>query len=477
MTVSDLIALTPFLVVAGMAVLILVVVAFRRNHALTAALTFGALIAGLVTLPAAYASTRGGITAVLVVDGYGLLIMGLVLGATAAVSVLSYAYLEGGTENPEEYYVLLLCACLGSMIVVCSSHFASFFLGLELLNVSLYALIAYTRVNVKSLEAGLKYLIPAAASDAFLLFGMALLYCETGTMEFVKLQEALVGQTTLVSFAGLAMLFLGMGFKLALVPFHMWVGDVYQGAPAPVTAFVATVSKGAVFALLFRYFRSGTGDGGDGLFVLFSVIAVASMFVGNLLALLQDNVKRLLAYSSVAHLGYLLVAFLAGGQLAIPAVLYYLAAYFVTTLGAFGVIAVLSDTRQEADDLTSYRGLAWRRPALAAVFTGMLLSLAGIPVTAGFIGKFYVVAAGVGTARWLLVTMLIVNSVIGLFYYVRAIAAMYAPPDTGPSAVESKAGTSWTAQALLAVLACLLLWLGLYPPTWLEVIETLVVRL
>jgi len=477
MTAHDLIALSPFLIVAAMAVLLPVVVAFYRNHLLTAVLTLGALLVALAALPVAFAAAPALITALVLVDGYGLLIVGLVLAATAAVTIFSYGYLEGGTERPEEYYILLLCACLGSTIVVCSAHFVSFFLGLELLNVSLYALIAYPRGSLKSLEGGLKYLIPAAASDAFLLFGMALAYCETGTMEFVPLQEALVLESGSILLAGLALLFLGMGFKLALVPFHMWAADVYEGAPAPVTAFVATVSKGAVFALLFRYFRVEAAEGGGGLFVLFSAIAVASMFVGNLLALMQDNVKRLLAYSSIAHLGYLLVAFLAGGELAIPAVLYYLAAYFVTTLGAFGVVTALSANEREADALACYRGLAWRKPAMAAVFTGMLLSLAGIPVTAGFIGKFFVVAAGVGTARWLLVTMLILNSVIGLFYYVRVIVAMYAHPDEGPSTLEPASRTSWAAQALLAALACLLLWLGLYPPTWIDLIEAVVARL
>lgn len=470
MTAGDLTALSPFLITAANLVVVLITLALYRNHALTAILTVGGLFAALVALPAAYSVGARTITPLLIVDGYGLLMMGLVLTATAAVAVLSYGYLDGQRESREEYYVLLLCACLGSMVVVCSSHFASFFIGLELLNVSLYALIAYTRGRVKSLEGGLKYLIPAAASDAFLLFGMALVYCDTGTMEFVRLQQGIASQSGLVILTGLAMLFVGIGFKLALVPFHLWVADVYQGAPAPVTAFVATVSKGAVFALLFRYFRHGTEDGGSGLFVLFSAIAVASMFVGNLLALMQDNVKRLLAYSSIAHLGYLLVTFLAGGQLAVTAALYYLAAYFVTTLGAFGVVTVLSSSEHDADDLACYRGLAWRRPALAAVFTAMLLSLAGIPVTAGFIGKFYAVAAGVGTAKWLLVTTLILNSVIGLFYYVRVMVALFAHPDEDRPILEPSARTPWPAHALLAVLAGLLLWLGLYPPTWLNVI-------
>ncbi len=210
----------------------------------------------------------------------------------------------------------------------------------------------------------------------------------------------------------------------------MWTPDVYEGAPAPVTAFIATVSKGAMFAVLFRYLTPSNVQVETPLFIVFSLIAIASMFVGNLLALLQTNVKRILAYSSIAHMGYLLVAFLASGTTAIAAVSYYLVAYFVTTLGAFGVIIVLSNSDEDADRLEEYRGLAWQRPWLAGVFTAMLLSLAGIPLTAGFVGKFYVMAAGIGSALWLLVTMLVINSAIGLFYYLRIIIVIFSAPRT-----------------------------------------------
>src|SRR5262249_20378764 len=207
--------------------------------------------------------------------------------------------------------------------------------------------------------------------------------------------------------AGFAMLLVGVGYKLALVPFHMWTPDVYQGAPAPVTAFLATVSKGAMFALLLRYFTPIDVYAYRPLFLVFSLIAIASMLVGNLLALSQPNVKRLLAYSSIAHLGYLLVAFLASRAMAGTAVAFYLVAYFIASLGAFGIITVLSNGAREAESIDAYRGLFWQHPWLAGIFTAMLLSLAGIPITAGFVGKFYVVAAGVGTSLWLLVILMV----------------------------------------------------------------------
>ena len=224
------------------------------------------------------------------------------------------------------------------------------------------------------------------------------------------------------------MIIIGMGFKLALVPFHLWVADVYEGAPAPLTGFVATVSKGAIFALLLRYFNSTNIVNSRPLFFAFASIAIASMFFGNLLALLQKNIKRVLAYSSIAHMGYLLVAFLASGPLAVAAVAFYLLSYFATTLGAFGIITVLSNKDRDLDKVEDYRGLFFKHPWLSGIFTLMLFSLAGIPLTAGFIGKFYILSAGVNSRLWLLVVLLVINSVIGLFYYLRIITALYRQP-------------------------------------------------
>lgn len=268
---------------------------------------------------------------------------------------------------------------------------------------------------------------------------------------------------------GTALVIVGIGFKLAVVPFHLWTPDVYEGAPAPVTAFVATVSKGGMFGLLLRYFyQSGTR-----IVVIFAIVAIASMFAGNLLALLQNNVKRILAYSSVAHFGYVLVAFLAGGAAGAAAVTFYLVAYFITTLGAFGIVTALSGSDRDADELSDYRGLFWRRPALAIVFTLMLLSLAGIPLTAGFIGKFFIIAAGVWSGTWALIVILVVMSAIGLFYYLRIVVALYSPP-------AEAAATSPLAPAegiVLAVLAVLLVWFGVYPGPLVDLIRAAVVSI
>jgi NADH-quinone oxidoreductase subunit N len=266
------------------------------------------------------------------------------------------------------------------------------------------------------------------------------------------------------------MIITGMAFKLALVPFHMWTPDVYQGAPAPVAAFIATVSKGGMFAILLRYFYRLEVRNYQPIVVVFTIIAIASMLGGNLLALLQQNVKRILAYSSIAHMGYVLVAFIASGVLAVQAVTFYLIAYFVTIIGAFGVVTVLSNGDADAESLESYRGLFWRRPALAGVMTAMLLSLTGIPVTAGFIGKFYVVAAGASSAAWSLIIILVVSSVIGAFYYLRVMFALYAPSEAGDRPAEVPPRMAFASSVLL-VLTLLLIWLGVYPAPLLHVIR------
>jgi NADH-quinone oxidoreductase subunit N len=478
MKASDLAVLLPIIVLSGASVLIMLMIAFCRHHLLTAGLTAGGLVLALGAIGFVAPMLPLEITPLIIMDGYALFFMALMVAACLVVVLISYGYLNGREGHQEEYYVLMLLAATGATVLVASSHFASFFLGLEILSVSLYALIAYPRRSAISIEAGVKYLILAATSDAFLLFGMALIYGQTGSLRFQQIAAGSGNGDSAFLLAGTALLITGIGFKLSLVPFHMWAPDVYEGAPAPVTGFIATVSKGAIFALLFRYVvRFDVGVKADFVLVL-GIIAVASMVVGNLLALLQNNLKRILAYSSIAHLGYLLVALLAAGPLALTAASYYLVAYFITILGAFGVITALSSGERDMDMLDEYRGLGWQRPWLAGTLTAMLLSLAGIPLTAGFIGKFYVLAAGIGSSLWVLVATLVVTSVIGLFYYLRVIITMYSLPKAG-AVEEPDRGreTSLVAGVVLLALTVLLVWLGVYPVTLMDIIEVTIARL
>ena len=477
MKLADLVAVVPLIILGVTAVVVLLQAALRRNHNAAAFLTLAGLTLAMVCLPAVSQIAPLRFTPLLLIDRFAILYMGLLFAASAATVLLSYGYLQQYHGNREEYYILLLLATVGSAVLAASDHFAAFFLGLEILSVSLYALVAYPQMTERHVEAGVKYLILAAVSSAFVLFGMALVYAASGTMSFGQFGALLhrlrpEGQNVFM-LAGAGFLVVGIGFKLGIVPFHFWTPDVYQGAPAPVTAFVATVSKGAALALLLRIFPSVDIQAGGPLYTVFVLIAAASMIAGNLLALLQNNVKRILAYSSIAHLGYLLTAYLAGGSLGVTAVTFYLIAYFVTTLGAFGTVTVLSGPQNEAEHLDDYRGLFWRRPWLAGVFTAMLLSLAGIPLTAGFVGKFYLVLAGVGSALWVLVIILVVTSTIGLYYYLRITVAMFVlPPDT--KAAVSPTPLPLPGVLTLATLTVLLVWLGVVPAPVIDLIQTVI---
>lgn len=479
MTSSDLIPLLPLMVIAATAVGTMLAIAVRRSHAVALTVTVLGFCAAFVSLFVAAPLTPRNVTPLIRIDSSALFYTGLILAGSIAVAFLSYGYYRRDRgSRPEELYILISIAALGSATLVSASHFASLFLGLEILSVSLYGMVAYERNLKASVEAGVKYLVLAAASASLLLFGMALVYFELGTMEFGRMADAAARPDVASSIVavGVVLIVAGIGFKLALVPFHMWTPDVYEGAPAPVTAFVATVSKGAMFALLLRYFGQ-SGARNNTLLLVFTIIAVASMFAGNLLALLQNNVKRILAYSSIAHLGYLIVAFEAGGNMAGSAVAFYLVAYFATMLGAFGVVTMVSTPGNDLGDLALYRGLFWRRPAVAGAFTVMLLSLAGIPLTAGFIGKFYIVAAGASALLWLLVFSLVITSAIGLYYYLRIIVALYSrtaePVPAGNRAERRSAGPlTWTVGALtVAVIA-----IGCYPSPLLRLIQNMVGR-
>ena len=374
--------------------------------------------------------------------------------------------------------LLLLVSCLGAGAMVCSRHFASFYLSLEVMTIPLYGMISYVCTGRRGVEAGLKYLILAGAASAFLLFGVALVYSEAGTLDFVGMACATVSASgNLVVLAGLAMVLVGLGFKLSLVPFHLWTPDVYEGAPAPATAFMATVSKGAVIAALLRYFGTVTPDMFLSLRDAFSIAAALSMIAGNLLALRQTNVKRILACSSIAHVGYAAVAFLALGDTAAHALAFYFAGYFAATLGAFGVITLLSTSGsvRERDRLEDYRGLFHTRPALAAVLAVMLLSLAGIPLTAGFLGKVWVFLAGIRAGLWWQTACLVLASAVGLVYYLRIVAVMTAPLPEGKDACACATGpvSAPAVKVLLALLVFATFWLGLYPAPLLRLIEGL----
>ncbi|MEI6766313.1 MAG: NADH-quinone oxidoreductase subunit N [Bacteroidota bacterium] len=460
MVPADFISLLPLIILAVAPLFILLTIAVVRNHMVIYGFTLLGFIAAFLSIYFVLPLAPHEISGLFIIDRYSQLFLSIIILASLVITVLSYHYLKLHNGENEEFYVVLFVAALGAGILTISNHFASFFLGIELLSISAYILIAYLRSRDYSVEASIKYLLLASVSSAFMLFGMALIYAATGTMNFSGLAGNFLIPATVspLLMLGLAMIIVSLGFKLALVPFHMWTPDVYQGAPVPVTAFIATVSKGAVMALIIRLFSMIGGAQNTIIIIVITVIAVLSMVIGNILAIKQRNLKRLLAYSSIAHLGYLAIILLIGTNTGIQAAAFYLISYFVTSLAAFAVISLLSACEHDMDDIENYKGLFWKKPWIAAIMTLALLSLAGIPLTAGFIAKFFVVLQGVHHGLWIVVFSLVINSAIGLYYYIKVIAKMFSPADNIALPVVPRIG-----YFMLSVLGLCILWLGLFP--------------
>lgn len=465
--------LLPFMLLAIASIIVILLIAFRQSH--TVIQVVGFLMMCLVVGAMWYVRDRLPVSVdpLFVVDGYAALFTGLIVFSVLIVGLFSFIYFEEREENPREYYILLFLSTLGAAVLTISQHFVSFFIGLELLSVSLYALIAYLRTRNNAVEAGIKYLVLAAVTSAFLLFGMALIYMETGSMDFSVIAQKADRWSSVTFVIGIGLMVVAIGFKLALVPFHIWAADVYQGAPSPVTAFIATVSKIAVFSVLLRFGLSVELQSNATLQYVFSAIAIASMIAGNILALQQKNIKRLLAYSSIAHLGYLLVAFLPGDSAGVEAAVFYLLAYSITLLIAFGIVTLLSSRNKDAEDLELYTGLFRTRPVMALILTVAMLSLAGIPLTAGFIAKFMVLTRGVHMGLWLPVFVLVVTSVMGIYYYLRIITTLFAESSATVSIEKSLHPFFYAVTySTLVVLVLALIFIGVAPNMVIENIRT-----
>jgi NADH-quinone oxidoreductase subunit N len=474
MTHRDALVILPLLVVAATALVVLVSIAVRRSHRAVVGLTLGGLLVALAAIGVAWPLAPRQVTPLLGIDGFALFYTAVILGAGLAIAALSYGYWRREAGGQEEYYLLLLLGIFGGGVLTASTHLASVFLGLEIISVAIYALAAYVRASAAGTEAGVKYLILAGISSAFLLFGIALIYTELGTMHLAGVIEgsARVGASA-VLMTGIAFLFVGMGFKLALFPFYLWTPDVFEGAPMVVAAFIATVSKCAIFAVLLRVFLPLQATNPAGFAPLLAFLAITTMLAGTFLALRQRNLKRLLAYSSITHMGFLLVAFLASSALAVIAITFYLTSYLLAVLGAFGVMAMLSTPERERARLEDYTGLAWQRPGLAAILMLCLLSLAGLPLTAGFMGKFLLAAAAIGAQLWTPVIILILTSAIGLYYYLRVVRELFRRPHEShgqPRALES-GRPHWLGGLILVALLLLVVGLGVYPVPLTALIE------
>jgi NADH-quinone oxidoreductase subunit N len=468
----DLRPLVPAIMVAFTSLVVLLAQAFvgKGKRAPSAALSLmglgGALGAVWIL---ARGPARGAVLAdAVTADGFSLYFQALLLGIAMVAVLLSPSYLRAHGLERGEYYALLLMSVVGMLGLVSSLELVSLFVALEIRSVALYAMAGLHRSRMESQEAALKYFVTGAFSSAFLLYGIALLYGVSGSTSLARVELAmgsLTSGTAGLAVLGVGMLMVGFGFKIASVPFHMWAPDVYEGAPTTATALMSAGVKAAAFGALLRVFGSTLPDLAGEWKPLVAALAAVSMVGGNLGALAQGNLKRMLAYSSIAHAGYLLVALVAAPRLAGEAVLFYLVAYGAVNLGAFGSIAALTRDGREPLSLNDVAGLAERRPAVAAALTVFLVSLTGIPITAGFVGKFYLFNAAVSSGWVWLALVGVVMSVVSAYYYLRVVVAMYMLEPVGE---DTWAPIAPAARLALGISVALTLLLGIYPAPLLD---------
>jgi len=440
-TMNDLMGLMPYAPIIAVAVtslLVMIAITIKRSHVITGTITVVGLNVSLFTLLAQIGGvissreTLPNAEQLFVIDNFAQFNMVIILICALACCTLAYAYLANLKDNKDELYLLMLVSTTGALLMVSAQHMAAFFMSLELLSIPLYGLLSYTFLRSRSLESGLKYLVLSATASATLLMGMAFIYAQVGSLAFKPI-SLVVGDMfeSPLLILGAALMMFGIAFKLSAAPFHIWTPDVYEGAPAPIATYLASVSKVAMMALAVRFLIDTALLALPSVQMLIMVMATLSILVGNLLAVRQTNLKRLLGYSSIAHMGYVLIVIVSIGSAADSISSMYMAVYAFTSIGAFGVVTLMSSPYRlsgEADELIHYQGLFWRRPVLTAVMTIMMLSLAGIPLTAGFITKLFAILAAVQGANWFLAAMIILGSSIGLFYYLRVMLTLFKRP-------------------------------------------------
>ena len=425
----DLIALAPVIVLSVFAMMVLVVDLFGgRNKTL---LVFISLVGLLMTAISAFAKNpipAYSFNDSYIVDHLSLFFICIFTISSALAILLSVEYNEREGIRAGEYYALILFCTVGMILLASSTDMIMIFLGIEIVSICLYVLAGIRRNNLRSNEAALKYFLLGAFATGFLLYGMTMVYGSTGHTNLFKIAEVVQNQSAQSNpllLMGLVLLIIGFGFKVASVPFHMWAPDVYQGAPTPITAFMAVGPKAAAFAAFFRVFAETFPEMAPSWEIILSTIAVLSMFFGNLGAIMQTNIKRMLAFSSISHAGYILIAVIAKNSLGASSLLFYMLAYAFTTCGIFGIIILLGQKGEENLEIENYSGLAYRHPILALSMTVFLLSLGGLPPFAGFIAKFYIFSAAIQEGLVTLVIIAVLNSAISFYYYLKVVVFMY----------------------------------------------------
>jgi NADH-quinone oxidoreductase subunit N len=469
LSLSDFYFILPELVITAGALAVLVAdVLLPRGSRALVALTVLVLAATLASLTPFINTNMEIAQGLIAVDRFALFFKVIFLVAALMTVLMSVRYLEIEGASPGEYYFLILCSTLGMMIMAGGVDLITSFIGLETMAVSFYILAGFIKPNQRSNEAAVKYFLLGAFSLGILLYGMSILYGLSGTTKMSEMATVFASEDrSLLLVLAVILVVAGMAFKIAAVPFHMWAPDVYEGAPTPVTAFLSVGSKAASFAMLLRIFMIAIPSMNADWKLLFEVLAIVTMTVGNLAALTQTNLKRMLAYSSIAHAGYLLIGVVAATPRGIAAMLIYLLIYAFMQLGAFAVIILMRRRDMVGDELKDLSGLHLRHPFAAFAMLMFMLSLGGIPPTAGFMGKFWLFSAAIEAGYVWLAVIGVLNSAVSLYYYIRIVVFMYLKKETtGSEPIASPALTLTLAAAVVATIA-----LGLYPRLLFELAE------
>lgn len=456
----DLRPIVPELLVAGTAILVLLMGLFLTGprQRILRWLPVAGLAVALWQVVVSAPSTGPSFSGMYVRDALTVVLQSVALVAVLLSIWLSEEYMERTRLESGEYYALLLVVALGAMLMAASNDLIMLFLGLETLSIPLYILAAFAQTDVRSQEAGMKYFLLGAFSTVFFLYGIALTYGAAGSTNLARLAEQTARPTGLLQ-AGIGLLSIGLGFKAAVVPFHFWVPDVYEGAPLPVTAYMSVITKVGAFAALLRVFTVALALQAAQWTVVLAAVSVLTVVLGNVAAVVQTSIKRLLAYSSIAHAGFILIGVVAGSRAGASAVAFYLLTYTLMTLGAFGVVLMLHRRGEEADQIADLTGLAWRSPLLAAAMALFMVSLAGLPPTAGFIAKFYVFTAVLDAGQVGVAIIGVLTTVVSAYYYLRVAYTMFIGQ---PRSEVSFTGGRWATAALVLAAAGVLA-LGVFP--------------
>jgi len=476
----NLYLLTPEISLCALAILVILVDLVTKRKWILGAVAIGGLIVPAAFSIALWGTNETSFNGMLVVDEFSIFFKLLFLAMAALVLLSSIDYARKFAAFRGEYYALVLLAATGMMLMASTRELISIYIALELTSISLYVLASFLK-DPKSSEAGLKYLLLGAVASAVLLYGMALIYGLTGTTHLKDIAAALTPLGQLLDnpalLMGMVLLVAGFGFKIATVPFQMWVPDVYEGAPTPITAYLSVASKAAGFAVILRVFYEALGPVSLDWSIIFAVLAAITMILGNVAALVQTNIKRMLGYSSIAQAGYLMIGLAAVSAIEPGALgpsgpstlVFFLASYALTNLGAFIAIIAISN-KIDSDEIADYAGMAKRAPILSLALAFCLISLLGIPPTAGFVAKVFIFSAGVNHGLIWLVVIAVINTVISAYYYLRVVRVMY----LGAPLSEERVPSSGTLRAALSF-ACLgVLALGIYPWMVLRLAETAV---